>query len=190
MAIAARPLNCWPIRRSAGAKLRGIWPELSAIDPSIAVHLEIDAKYDVYLKRQTADVDAFRRDEGLILSDIDYSRGARALQRGPVKARSGAAADGGAGGPARWPDPGSARNFGGLSAARSAAEACGGVRVRLFHVKQDVSIHQRRHSEKVRPQARLEGCWPKPRLEDPSKGAKGAHLRLTQLHIGNCSDER
>ena len=54
-------------------KLRGIWPELSAIDPSIAVHLEIDAKYDVYLKRQTADVDAFRRDEGLVLADIDYA---------------------------------------------------------------------------------------------------------------------
>jgi tRNA uridine 5-carboxymethylaminomethyl modification enzyme len=53
--------------------LRGIWPELSAVDPSIAVHLEIDAKYDVYLKRQTADVDAFRRDEGLVLSDIDYA---------------------------------------------------------------------------------------------------------------------
>ena len=55
------------------AELRGIWPELSAVDPSIAVHLEIDAKYDVYLKRQTADVDAFRRDEGLMLGDIDYS---------------------------------------------------------------------------------------------------------------------
>jgi len=54
-------------------QLRGIWPELSAIDPSIAVHLEIDAKYDVYLKRQTADVDAFRRDEGLVLTDIDYA---------------------------------------------------------------------------------------------------------------------
>jgi tRNA uridine 5-carboxymethylaminomethyl modification enzyme len=53
--------------------LRGIWPELSAVDPSIAVHLEIDAKYDVYLKRQTADVDAFRRDEGLALTDIDYA---------------------------------------------------------------------------------------------------------------------
>src|ERR1700729_1012078 len=51
----------------------GIWPELSAVDPSIAVHLEIDAKYDVYLKRQTADVDAFRRDEGLLLTDIDYA---------------------------------------------------------------------------------------------------------------------
>jgi tRNA uridine 5-carboxymethylaminomethyl modification enzyme len=55
------------------SELRAIWPELSAVDPSIAVHLEIDAKYDVYLKRQTADVDAFRRDEGLILGDIDYS---------------------------------------------------------------------------------------------------------------------
>jgi tRNA uridine 5-carboxymethylaminomethyl modification enzyme len=53
--------------------LQGIWPKLSAIDSSIAVHLEIDAKYDVYLKRQTADVDAFRRDEGLVLTDIDYA---------------------------------------------------------------------------------------------------------------------
>ncbi|WP_445491307.1 tRNA uridine-5-carboxymethylaminomethyl(34) synthesis enzyme MnmG [Rhodopseudomonas sp. RCAM05734] len=53
-------------------EVRAIWPELSAIDPAIATHLEIDAKYDVYLKRQTADVDAFRRDEGLILTDIDY----------------------------------------------------------------------------------------------------------------------
>ena len=55
------------------AVLRGIWPELSAIDPAIAVHLEIDAKYDVYLKRQTADVDAFRRDEALVLTDVDYA---------------------------------------------------------------------------------------------------------------------
>lgn len=55
------------------AEIAGTWPELSAIDPAIAVHLEIDAKYDVYLKRQTADVDAFRRDEGLILADVDYA---------------------------------------------------------------------------------------------------------------------
>jgi tRNA uridine 5-carboxymethylaminomethyl modification enzyme len=54
------------------AEIEKIWPELSAIDPAIAVHLEIDAKYDVYLKRQTADVEAFRRDEGLVLGDIDY----------------------------------------------------------------------------------------------------------------------
>src|SRR5450756_992517 len=63
--LLAYPEIGWP-------EVRGIWPELSAVDPSIAVHLEIDAKYDVYLKRQTADVDAFRRDEGLILGEIDY----------------------------------------------------------------------------------------------------------------------
>jgi tRNA uridine 5-carboxymethylaminomethyl modification enzyme len=51
-----------------------IWPELSAIDPAIGGHIEIDAKYDVYLKRQTADVEAFRRDEGLLLTDVDYDR--------------------------------------------------------------------------------------------------------------------
>ena len=55
------------------SELRAIWPELSAIDPTIAVHLEIDAKYDVYLKRQVADVNSFRRDEGLILGGIDYN---------------------------------------------------------------------------------------------------------------------
>jgi tRNA uridine 5-carboxymethylaminomethyl modification enzyme len=54
-------------------EVAAIWPELSAVDPGIAVHLEIDAKYDVYLKRQTADVEAFRRDEGLVLTGIDYS---------------------------------------------------------------------------------------------------------------------
>nr|WP_315761558.1 MULTISPECIES: tRNA uridine-5-carboxymethylaminomethyl(34) synthesis enzyme MnmG [unclassified Bradyrhizobium] len=52
--------------------VRAIWPELGSIDPGTAVHLEIDAKYDVYLKRQSADVDAFRRDEGMVLGDIDY----------------------------------------------------------------------------------------------------------------------
>jgi tRNA uridine 5-carboxymethylaminomethyl modification enzyme len=64
--LLAYPEIGWP-------EVSGIWPELSAIDPAIAVHVEIDAKYDVYLKRQTADVDAFRRDEGLILTDIDYA---------------------------------------------------------------------------------------------------------------------
>ena len=53
-------------------EVQRIWPDLSAIDPTIAIHVEIDAKYDVYLKRQTADVDAFRRDEGLVLGEIDY----------------------------------------------------------------------------------------------------------------------
>jgi tRNA uridine 5-carboxymethylaminomethyl modification enzyme len=64
--LMAYPEIEWPL-------VQAIWPELSAIDPAIAVHLEIDAKYDVYLKRQSADVDAFRRDESLSLTDIDYA---------------------------------------------------------------------------------------------------------------------
>ena len=53
-------------------EVKAIWPELSAVEESIALHLEIDAKYDVYLKRQSADVEAFRRDEGLVLGEVDY----------------------------------------------------------------------------------------------------------------------
>ncbi len=53
-------------------RISAIWPELSAIDPTVATHVEIDARYDVYLKRQMADVEAFRRDEGLLLDGIDY----------------------------------------------------------------------------------------------------------------------
>jgi tRNA uridine 5-carboxymethylaminomethyl modification enzyme len=55
--------------------LRGIWPELNAFAPKILEQLEIDAKYDVYLSRQAADIAAFRRDESLELPDeIDYGR--------------------------------------------------------------------------------------------------------------------
>jgi tRNA uridine 5-carboxymethylaminomethyl modification enzyme len=64
--LLAYPDIGWP-------EVRAIWPELAAVDPSIANHLEIDAKYDVYLSRQRADVEAFRRDEGLVLGDVDYS---------------------------------------------------------------------------------------------------------------------
>jgi tRNA uridine 5-carboxymethylaminomethyl modification enzyme len=55
-------------------EVQRIWPELSKIEPAVAVHLEIDAKYDVYLKRQTADVEAFRRDEALVLADVDFNQ--------------------------------------------------------------------------------------------------------------------
>src|SRR4051794_14090614 len=53
--------------------LCSIWPKLAAVEAAIAFHVEIDAKYDVYLKRQSADVEAFRRDEGLMLSGVDYA---------------------------------------------------------------------------------------------------------------------
>jgi tRNA uridine 5-carboxymethylaminomethyl modification enzyme len=51
-----------------------IWPELAKIDPKIAEQLEIDAKYAVYFARQSADIAAYRRDEGFELpQDLDYS---------------------------------------------------------------------------------------------------------------------
>jgi tRNA uridine 5-carboxymethylaminomethyl modification enzyme len=56
------------------ADLARIWPEFAALCPEIAAHIEIDAKYAVYLERQAADVEAVRRDEGLLLGDaIDYA---------------------------------------------------------------------------------------------------------------------
>ncbi|MDE1934350.1 tRNA uridine-5-carboxymethylaminomethyl(34) synthesis enzyme MnmG [Bradyrhizobium sp.] len=56
------------------AQVRAIWPELASVDPTISDHLEIDAKYDVYLTRQAADVEAFRRDEGLLLNGVDFDQ--------------------------------------------------------------------------------------------------------------------
>jgi tRNA uridine 5-carboxymethylaminomethyl modification enzyme len=56
------------------ARLTAIWPELNAIPAAIAVQLEIDARYDIYLRRQAADVEAFRRDEAIAIpATIDYS---------------------------------------------------------------------------------------------------------------------
>src|SRR5262244_1355522 len=55
--------------------LRAIWPRFGDFAPKILEQLEIDAKYDVYLQRQAADIAAFRRDESLELPDaIDYGR--------------------------------------------------------------------------------------------------------------------
>src|SRR6266852_3552249 len=56
------------------SRLARIWPELAAIPADIAEQLEIDARYAGYVERQEADIQAFRRDEGLRLpQDIDYA---------------------------------------------------------------------------------------------------------------------
>lgn len=55
------------------ARLREIWPELAEIDGWTAERVETDARYAVYLDRQQADIDAFRRDEQLALPEgLDY----------------------------------------------------------------------------------------------------------------------
>jgi len=55
------------------ASLAAIWPELSEIRADVAEQLEIGARYRGYLDRQTAEVEAFRREEALRLSEtLDY----------------------------------------------------------------------------------------------------------------------
>ncbi len=54
--------------------LARIWPRFASIAPKIANQLEIDAKYAVYLDRQTADIASYRRDESFELpEELDYA---------------------------------------------------------------------------------------------------------------------
>ena len=56
------------------ADLARVWPRFAEIDCKIAEQIEIDAKYDVYLSRQAADIAAYRRDESFVLpEDLDYA---------------------------------------------------------------------------------------------------------------------
>lgn len=54
-------------------KLCTVWPELRQVDERIAQQISNDARYHVYLHRQTADIAAFRADEGRVIApDVDY----------------------------------------------------------------------------------------------------------------------
>jgi tRNA uridine 5-carboxymethylaminomethyl modification enzyme len=56
------------------ADVARIWPAFADLPPKVAEQVETDAKYDVYLSRQAADVVSYRRDEALVLpEDIDYA---------------------------------------------------------------------------------------------------------------------
>jgi tRNA uridine 5-carboxymethylaminomethyl modification enzyme len=68
LALLAYPDVTWD-------RLTAIWPQLRGVAPEIAEQMEIDGRYAGYLKRQDADVGAFRRDEDLALSaELDYDR--------------------------------------------------------------------------------------------------------------------
>ena len=54
-------------------KIRIIWPEIPYFDKEIDTQIEINAHYRGYLKKQKADILAFKRDENLIIPDkINY----------------------------------------------------------------------------------------------------------------------
>jgi tRNA uridine 5-carboxymethylaminomethyl modification enzyme len=54
-------------------KLRKIWDNIPHYEDSIDNQVEIDAHYSGYLKRQTHDIAAFKKDESILIpEDIDY----------------------------------------------------------------------------------------------------------------------
>jgi tRNA uridine 5-carboxymethylaminomethyl modification enzyme len=55
------------------ARMAAIWPDLAGLSPAVVEQLQIDALYAGYLRRQHADIEAYRRDEALALpDDLDY----------------------------------------------------------------------------------------------------------------------
>ena len=54
-------------------KIREIWPEIKFVSREIDEQLEISSHYKGYLKKQKADILAFKRDENLMIPEnIDY----------------------------------------------------------------------------------------------------------------------
>ena len=55
------------------SKIREIWPEIRFVSREIDEQLEINSHYKGYLKKQNADILAFKRDENLIIPEnLDY----------------------------------------------------------------------------------------------------------------------
>lgn len=84
LALAGIKVNQDGVRRSAYdllsykeytfENLATIWPELADLQPEIQEQISIDAQYAGYIDRQLADINAYRREENLIIpSDIDYA---------------------------------------------------------------------------------------------------------------------
>ena len=48
-------------------KLEKIWPELKFLEPNVKEQIEIESIYSSYLLRQRADIDDFKKEEGLII---------------------------------------------------------------------------------------------------------------------------
>ncbi|MDA0231756.1 MAG: tRNA uridine-5-carboxymethylaminomethyl(34) synthesis enzyme MnmG [Proteobacteria bacterium] len=56
-------------------QLARIWPQLGKVDSKMFAQIKIESGYTRYLERQSADIDAFKRDEELLLPiGLDYGR--------------------------------------------------------------------------------------------------------------------
>ena len=57
------------------SKIREIWPQINYVSREIDQQLEINSHYKGYLKKQNADILAFKRDENLIIPEnMDYDK--------------------------------------------------------------------------------------------------------------------
>ena len=57
------------------AKCQSLWPDLAQIDKKYHSQLETDQRYQGYLRRQQADIEAMRKDENVLIpDDIDFSK--------------------------------------------------------------------------------------------------------------------
>ena len=57
------------------SKIREIWPEINYVSREIDEQIEINSHYKGYLKKQNADIVAFKRDENLIIPDnLNYDQ--------------------------------------------------------------------------------------------------------------------
>ena len=56
-------------------KCQTLWPELAQIAPRYHSQLETDKRYQGYLRRQQADIDAMRKDENVLIpDDVDFGK--------------------------------------------------------------------------------------------------------------------
>lgn len=56
------------------ARLSSIWPELASVDKAVAVPVEIEASYAVYMERQNRDIVAQKKEEARIIPEaFDYA---------------------------------------------------------------------------------------------------------------------
>ena len=56
-------------------KIREIWPEIKYVSREIDEQIEINSHYKGYLKKQNADIIAFKRDEDLLIpNNLDYDQ--------------------------------------------------------------------------------------------------------------------
>ena len=62
-------------QKDAYGENRGIWPEIEDFGSEIDEQVEINSHYRGYLKKQKADILAFKRDENLSIPDnLDYDQ--------------------------------------------------------------------------------------------------------------------